>query len=610
MKKIFKFIANYWQFSLTLIVGTLALILTFVSNQMALAQWIVSTFVAIIALIMFIDMIKTLRSGSYGIDILAITAIAATVAVGQYWASLVIVIMLTGGEVLEDFAAKRARQELSALIARVPQIAHLSKNKSVIDVPVSSVKINDVLIVRPHEVIPVDGELLSKNAELDESSLTGESVPVQKKIGDPVMSGSLNGALAIEIRATATAANSQYEQIIKLVKEAESQPAPFVRLADRYAVPFTLIAYLIAGLAWYMSGEPVRFAEVLVVASPCPLILAAPIALISGMSRASRHGIIIKNGAVIERLAKSKTFTFDKTGTLTDGHVTVSNIKPVNNMSPDHLLRFAASAEIASSHVLATSLVEYAKSKKLKLYNAKNIREIAGDGVFATVDKHKVLVGRAEFLVKNKARDFDAKAYTDDSTGIFVAIDSQFAGVIYFSDKLRPDSRRTISELKALGVRETVMLTGDRPETAQRIAKSAGISQVFSKLLPKDKLQIVQSLSKNNQSVVMVGDGINDAPVLAAASVGVAMGARGSTAASESADAVIILDDISRVTTLYRISKQTMHIALQSVWVGIALCVVLMIIAAFGKIPALMGAGLQELIDVTVIVNALRAHRS
>lgn len=610
MKKIFKFIANYWQFSLTLIVGTLALILTFVSNQMALAQWIVSTFVAIIALIMFIDMIKTLRSGSYGIDILAITAIAAIVAVGQYWASLVIVIMLTGGEALEDFAAKRARQELSALIARVPQIAHLSKNKSVIDVPVSSVKINDVLIVRPHEVIPVDGELLSKNAELDESSLTGESVPVQKKIGDPVMSGSLNGALAIEIRATATAANSQYEQIIKLVKEAESQPAPFVRLADRYAVPFTLIAYLIAGLAWYMSGEPVRFAEVLVVASPCPLILAAPIALISGMSRASRHGIIIKNGAVIERLAKSKTFTFDKTGTLTDGHVTVSNIKPVNNMSPDHLLRFAASAEIASSHVLATSLVEYAKSKKLKLYNAKNIREIAGDGVFATVDKHKVLVGRAEFLVKNKARDFDAKAYTDDSTGIFVAIDSQFAGVIYFSDKLRPDSRRTISELKALGVRETVMLTGDRPETAQRIAKSAGISQVFSKLLPKDKLQIVQSLSKNNQSVVMVGDGINDAPVLAAASVGVAMGARGSTAASESADAVIILDDISRVTTLYRISKQTMHIALQSVWVGIALCVVLMIIAAFGKIPALMGAGLQELIDVTVIVNALRAHRS
>ena len=610
MRKIFKLIANYWQFSLTLIVGALALILTFVSNQITLAQWIVSIFVAIIALIMFIDMIKTLRSGSYGIDILAITAIAATVAVGQYWASLVIVIMLTGGEALEDFAAKRARQELSALIARVPQIAHLSKNKSVIDVPVSSVKINDVLIVRPHEVIPVDGELLSKNAELDESSLTGESVPVQKKIGDPVMSGSLNGALAIEIRATATAANSQYEQIIKLVKEAESQPAPFVRLADRYAVPFTLIAYLIAGLAWYISGEPVRFAEVLVVASPCPLILAAPIALISGMSRASRHGIIIKNGAVIERLAKSKIFTFDKTGTLTDGHVTVSNINPVNNMSPDHLLRFAASAEIASSHVLATSLIEYAKSKKLKLYNAKNIREIAGDGVFATVDKHKVLVGRAEFLVKNKAKDFDAKAYADDSTGIFVAIDSQFAGVIYFSDKLRSDSRRTISELKALGVRETVMLTGDRPETAQRIAKSAGISQVFSKLLPKDKLQIVQSLSKNNQSVVMVGDGINDAPVLAAASVGVAMGARGSTAASESADAVIMLDDISRVTTLYRISKQTMHIALQSVWVGIALCVVLMVIAAFGKIPALMGAGLQELIDVTVIVNALRAHRS
>ena len=610
MRKFLHSIQQYWQFALTVLVGVCALIISFGFGLNQITQWSVSIYVLIIALMLFGDMIKTLKSGNYGIDILAITAIIATVFVNQYWASLIIVLMLTGGETLEDYAASRARRELTDLIKRAPQIAHLIKNNEPVDIDIYKVKTNDILLVRPHEVIPVDGELLSDIAEIDESSLTGEALPVTKKSGDKILSGALNGQSAIEIRAIATAKNSQYEQIIKLVREAESNPAPFVRLADRYAVPFTLFAYIIAGAAWAVSGDAVRFAEVLVVASPCPLILAAPIALISGMSHASRHGIIVKSGAVLEKVASAKTFAFDKTGTLTRGEVVVDEIVPAGKLGAKAIAQIAASAEVGSSHILASSLVSYAKNKRIQLHPAQNVREMTGDGIFATVDDSKILVGRREFLEKNKIKNVPTQAGSSDGTVIFIAVDSEYAGAIYFTDKVRPESRQMISELKKLGVQETAMLTGDRIETANRIAKEVGVDKIFASLLPADKVKIIRKYVKENQNVVMVGDGVNDAPVLAAASVGVAMGARGSTAASESADAVIMPDDIGRVAMLRQISTRTMSVALQSVWTGIGLCAVLMVIAAFGKIPALLGAGLQELIDVTVIFNALRAHRS
>jgi heavy metal translocating P-type ATPase len=449
---------------------------------------------------------------------------------------------------------------------------------------------------------------VSDAAEFDESSLTGESLPVEKKAGDKVMSGALNGEAAVKIRATATAENSQYEQIIKLVREAQAQPAPFVRLADRYAVPFTIVSYSIAGLAWAISGEALRFAEVLVVASPCPLILAAPIALISGMSRASRHGIIVKSGAVLEKLNRVDVFAFDKTGTLTHGNVEVNAIEPVDGLSEKDLLSLAASAEASSTHILATSLVNYAKKNKIKVASAKNLREITGDGVFANVGSKKVLVGRAEFLKKNKIKDFTDGHASVDQTAIFVAVDNKFAGTIYFADQLRHESHQTIYDLKELGVEKTVMLTGDRKETADKIGQKVGVDQVYSQLLPADKVKIMRQIGDDKGGVAFVGDGVNDAPVLAASDVGIAMGARGSTAAGESADAVIMLDDLSRVALLRKISVRTIRVALESVWWGIALCVILMIIAAFGFIPALIGAALQELIDVTVIFNALRAH--
>jgi heavy metal translocating P-type ATPase len=422
------------------------------------------------------------------------------------------------------------------------------------------------------------------------------------------MSGSLSGDSATKIRATADAAHSQYEQIIALVRAAENQPAPFVRLADRYAVPFTLLSYAIAGVAWAWSGDVVRFAVVVVVASPCPLILAAPIALISGMSRASRHGIIVKSGATLEKLAAVNVFAFDKTGTLTHGDIVVSEVVPAADFSAPEILSLAASAEVGSSHVLATSLVKYAKRHRAATWPAKNLREITGDGVFATVNHRKIIVGRAAFLKKNKVKNFHPEASAVDSTAIFVAIDNQFAGTIYFVDHLRRESKHTLRELKQLGVKQIAMLTGDRSDSAEQIARAVGADQVYAELLPKDKVKIMRNLCGRQNSVAFVGDGVNDAPVLAASDVGIAMGARGSTAASESADVVIMLDDLSRVTLARQIARRTIQVALQSVWSGIALCLVLELVAAFGFIPALFGAGLQELIDVTVIFNALRAH--
>ncbi|MGE5309726.1 MAG: heavy metal translocating P-type ATPase [Sphaerimonospora mesophila] len=604
-----KSIIHYWKFSLTIIVGISALILAFGAGQAELAQWLVSGYAILIAIILSIDMIQTLRSGNYGVDILAITAIGATIAVGQFWAALVIVLMLTGGETLEDFADRRAKRELSALLDRAPQIAHIVRGQDIIDVPVTDVQPGQTLIVKPHEIVPVDGDLLSDKATFDESSLTGESLPVNRQAGDSVLSGSLNGSSAIRIKATATAKDSQYEQIIKLVREAESDPAPFVRLADRYAAPFTLIAYGIAGTAWYLSGDPVRFAEVLVVASPCPLILAAPIAIISGMSRASKHGIIVKSGAVIEKIAAANVFALDKTGTLTHGEVAVSQILPIDSVTEKELASLAASAEAGSSHILATSLLAYTKKHRIALAPASKVREITGDGIFATVANHKMLVGKAAFLRKNKVTGLHHLSTEASQTAIHVARDGNYIGTIYFADIVRPDTKSTIQKLRKLGVATVAMLTGDKLATARDIAAEAGVDQIYADLLPADKVKVIKKLSSGKNTVVMVGDGVNDAPVLAAADIGIAMGARGSTAASESADAVIMLDRIDRVSMLRDISGRSIHIALQSVWVGILLCLVLMVIAALGNIPALVGAGLQELIDVVVIFNALRAHR-
>ncbi|KAD4059975.1 cadmium-translocating P-type ATPase [Arthrobacter yangruifuii] len=591
----------------TLLVGVLFLFLQFFGAGTA-AAWTAGVFASAVAAKTAAGMVRDILGGHWGLDILAVIAIVATVVVGEYLAALIIVLMLSGGQALEDYAAGRARSELDALLARAPQIAHRfprgNTQLGTEDIPATAVAPGDLLLIRPAEVVPVDGTLVSGPADFDESSLTGESLPASRQTGDAVMSGSVNGTRAVLLRATATTADSQYQRIVALVAEAADSKAPVVRLADRFAVPFTAVSLLIAGLAWALSGDPVRFAEVLVLATPCPLLIAAPVAFLGGMSRAARTGIIVKGGAVLEQLSRAGTAAFDKTGTLTHGHPELVAIRPQPGFSTDDVLGLAASAEQYSSHVLAASVQQAAAAHGLALQSADTAQEVATNGVEAVLGGHTVRVGKERFVAE-AAPDTVPAHLEPGQMVVYIGVDGRFAGTLIMSDAVRADAAATLSRLAALGIRRTVMLTGDGPATAGAVAAGLGITDVRAGLLPADKVNAVRSLSP--RPVVMVGDGVNDAPVLAAADVGIAMGARGSTAASESADVVLVADDIARVADAVEIGRRTMRVALGSIWLGIALSLGLMVTAAFGFIPAVAGALIQELVDLAAILNALRA---
>ena len=445
---------NWQKLTLTFMIAIIAIILDFGFKQPTLTRLLVTVTGAILAISMFIEMIKTLRSGRFGVDLLAIIAIASTLIVGQYWASLIIVVMLVGGESLEDYAAHRASRELHKLLENSPTFAHKKVGDSYEDTPIDDIDIDDVLLVKASEVVPIDGVVLEGDSWFDESSLTGESEPVTKAIGDEVLSGSINGETAVLIRASKKASDSQYQKIVQLVKESEATPAQFVRLADRYAVPFTIVSLLIAGAAWLISGDMTRFAEVLVVASPCPLILAAPIAFVSGMSRSSRNGLLVKNGTTIEKLSLAKTVAFDKTGTLTTGILQVKSIAPETaTHSEDDLLQIAASLEIGSNHILAKSLVKRAAEKDLALLEVTDLRESTGLGLSGVIQTKTYRIGRANF-----ANAEDAKV---NGTAVFISEDEVFIGKILFEDKIRPESQHVIERLKAQDVQHILMLTGD-----------------------------------------------------------------------------------------------------------------------------------------------------
>lgn len=587
------------KFLLTVLIGGIALISEFIFHQYQLAFFLIAVTGGILAFLMFLEMIKTLRSGKYGVDILAITAIVATLIVKEYWASLMILIMLTGGDSLEDYANQKASKELQALLDNTPQTAHKWIDGNWQELPVEQIEVNDKLVVKPGETIPVDGRVIKGSSEIDESSLTGESQPITKNIGDMLLSGSINGDRSLEMRVEKRAADSQYQLILNLVQESKEKPAKFVRMADRYAVPFTLVAYFIGGIAWWLSGDPHRFVEVLVVASPCPLILAAPVALVAGMSRSSKNGIVVKNGTTLEKLAVTKTIAFDKTGTITKGQLEVTAVQPAGKLSKEELLMYAASAEQESSHILARSLVSYAKNQKL--LPTSELKEIVGQGIEARIDNHFLQVGRAKWL--------GVPEIASEETIIYVAFDREFVGTIHFADVIRPEATNAIKQLKDFHLKQVMMLTGDNQTVAQTIAKKVGITTVHAQCLPQDKWQILADVPEKQRPVTMVGDGVNDAPALSAADVGIAMGAHGATAASESADVVILKDDLTRVPEAVLIAKETMRIARQSVLIGIFICIALMLIASFGIIPALLGAMLQEVVDTVSILSALRAKK-
>lgn len=588
---------NWQKLVLVFFIAAASLLAQFAFNAPLVARFIITVAGGILALSMFIEMVKTLRKGNYGVDLLAITAIIATLLVGEYWASLIIILMLVGGETLEDYAAGLANRELSALLQKTPDIAHVMQEGKVVDMDLDDVEIGAHLLIKPMEVVPIDGVLLSEAAILDESSVTGETKPNELQQGDEILSGAINGSSSIEIRTSVAASESQFQKIVALVREAEATPANFVRLADRYAVPFTIMAYIIAAVAYFISGDPVRIAEVLVVASPCPLILAAPIAFVSGMSRSSKNGFLIKNGTIIEKLATAKAIFFDKTGTITDGKIEVDAIVPAEGISQEELLNIVYTIEKSSTHILAKAVSSYAESHNVQSLALESLSEVAGLGVTGQINGQLIKIGRASFVSAPEGLDFE--------TAFYVSRDGQYIGAVTFSDTLRANAPAVIKDLRQAGFESITMLTGDNARVADKIAAQVGITEVYSSMLPEEKLAKIQASTIH--PTIMVGDGVNDAPALTLADVGISIGTGNNTVASEAADIVLLKNDLSSVTKAVHISRDTLTIAKQSVLIGIIICVILMLIAATGLIPAIIGALFQEVIDVVSILYALRA---
>ena len=553
-----------------------------------------------------IGMVRDLMNGHWGLDVLAVVAMIATLVVQEYVAGLIIALMLTGGEALEALAARRASRELDMLLGRAPAFAQrIDPVTGDVDrVPVDEILVGDELLVRSSEVLPVDGTLVSEHANIDESSVTGEPLPVRYLAGDALLSGTVNGTESFTMRADRIASESNYAGIVDLVEAAVDSRAPMVRLADRYAVPFTIVSLLIAGIAWWVSGDPVRFAEVLVVATPCPLLIATPVAFMGGMSSAAKLNVIIKDGGVLEVLARVRSAAFDKTGTLTQGKADVVTIHPAAR-SAEETLQLAAAAEQFSVHVFAEPIVSAARARHLDLPQVRNADERATNGVHAVLsDGAQVRVGKPSFI-EEATGPMTQPMLQAGEAAVYVAVDNELAGVIVLSDPLRPQAADTVTRLRAAGVDEIAMVTGDVAPTAESIAREVGITTVHAEMTPQTKVEIVQAMRP--RPVLMVGDGINDAPVLAAADAGIAMAGRGATVASESASAVITSDDISRIADVMHVSRRTVTIALQSIWMGIIISVGLMLVAAFGFLPAVVGALLQEIVDLVAILSALRA---
>jgi len=556
--------------------------------------------------------LDTARHRRLGADVIALLALIGTLVVGEYLAGAVVAVMLASGRALEAGAAARAREELSGLLDRAPRRARRLDVRGVSDVAVDEVCPGDALLVKPGEVVPVDGQLDSPDGVVDESALTGEALPVSKTAGDPVRSGTVNAGGPFTLRATTTAVDSTYAGIVRLVATAEASNAPTVRLADRYALVFLAVALLTAGGAWGISGQLARAVAVLVVATPCPLILAVPVAMVSGLSRTARRGVIVKGGAVLERLAQATVLLFDKTGTLTTGHPTVVRVVAAGGMAADDVLRDAASVDQLSPHVLAAAIVRAGNARHLSLSLAADATEVPGQGIHGVVDGHAVSVGRADFVGTcpdpRWLRAVRRQAEREGQLTVFVGVEDVLVGALLLADPIRADAARTIRRLRSDGISRVVMVTGDRTEVADAVGAVIGVDEVLAERTPAEKVDAV-TMERRHGPTIMVGDGINDAPALALADVGVAIGARGATASSEAADVVLSVDRLDRLGEAVVIAQRTLRIAAQSVVVGIGLSLAAMGVAAAGYLPATWGALLQEAIDVAVIANALRALR-
>jgi cation transport ATPase len=677
LRRIWQAITNY-PIPLSALVLLLVSLVFWLAGYANLASWALLVIVLLGGIPLLWDTVKHIIHKEFSVDFIAILAITGSLLLQEYLAGAFIVLMLSGGEALEAFALRRARTSLSALAERAPRTAHIWQNDQLISIPAESVDVDMVIVVKPGELIPVDGIVTSGVSNVSEADLTGEPIPVRKTSPMLVLSGSVNLDGVLEVRATKRSAESKYAQIVRLVEEAQSQKAPIHRLADRYAVWFTIVAIALAGLSWAISGDSIYALAVLVVATPCPLILATPIAIMSGIDLAAHNGIIAKSGASIEQLGEVDIAVFDKTGTLTLGIPRVTAIilsEPENqhyvgtglapsvssttpSVSPllpeqedqnpvgtglapsvsltapsydkNSLLSFAASVEQLSTHILARAVVDAALERDLALSPVTDFEETFGKGVQGRItvmpgddqlerqsvnDIVEVAVGNRTFmqhleitvppaLLSERKRRVDAGQICS-----FIAVDYQIAGLIVLEDVPRPELARLSSDLKSAGIKETILLTGDSDVVAHQIGELAQVDRVIARCLPDDKLRIIHELEAQGHRVLMVGDGINDAPALATATVGMALGSQGLTAAATAADTVLLSTDILRVVKAIRLGRWVMHVALQGIWVGMGLSAIAMLFAAFGFITPAAGAILQEGIDVIVILNALRVSR-
>jgi heavy metal translocating P-type ATPase len=588
--------------------GVLGGIVLLALGRRGAADWLWAATTALLLGPLALSVVRSLLRRDVGVDAIALVAMAGALALGEYLAGAVVALMLAGGNALEEAASRRARRELTALVERAPRVALVRRADGLREVPVDDVEVGDRVLVRAGEVVPVDGIVESDEAIVDESALTGEPLPLTVRSGGQVRSGTTSAGVAFEVSAIRPAAESAYAALVRLVEQAEQERAPFVRLADRYAAIFLPVTAAVAGLAWALSGDAVRALAVFVVATPCPLILAAPIALLSGLSRCARAGVVVKGAGTIEQLGEAHSVLLDKTGTVTLGHPELEQLVPLDGIAPEKTLRLAASVDRLSSHPLAHALVTGAEARGLRLDLPEHVRETFGRGVIGNVDGHEVLVGSRSWL-----HDHGIEAVVpqrlDGAAKVLVAVDGEAAGVALIADRLRPDADRLVGRLRNAGIRHVALVTGDKAAVADQVGTALGVDRVYAEQSPEEKLEIVRALQARPDlhSIVMVGDGINDAPALALADVGVAMGSAGATVSSETADAVILVDRVDRIADAIRFSRRALYIARQSVLLGMGASLVAMAFAAAGYLSPVAGALLQEGIDVAVILNALRA---
>ena len=577
--------------------------------DLADAAWAIGTAPVIAGLA--VSIVQDLLRGRVGVDAIALLSMSAALALGQPLAGAVVALMYSGGNVLEEIAIARAEHDLRSLVDRAPRQVHRKSGVRIEDVPIEDVAVGEELLVKAGEIVPVDGVVASAFAAIDESAVSGEPIPVEKRRGSAVLSGSLNAGETFQLTVTAAASESTYAGIVRMVTAAQTARAPFVRLADRYALIYLPVTLVISFVAWRISGDVTRSLAVLVAATPCPLILAAPVAFIAGVARAARRGILVKGGKALEALARAHTVLFDKTGTLTVGGARLLSVEVAPGEDPDEVLMLGASLEQASHHVLAKAVVAAALARGLTLKPPEHVKETMGSGLSGRIDGRQVMAGSREMVLSHaELSPWELRAIRRASWRsaliVFVAVDGRLVGALLLADELRADTPRAIRLLRDAGIARMVMVTGDRAAAAQAIGAALDLDAVLADRVPSDKVEAVRSEQRLHPTI-MVGDGINDAPALAVADTGIALGARGASASSEAADVVILTDRLDRVGEAIVIAQRARRIALQSIFVGMGLSLAAMAAAGLGWLDPVPAAIVQEVIDVAVILNALRA---